>query len=171
MLLGCSLKVFAFAGIIGILVLLPINCWGDQLEDIDVADFANNSLDVFTISNVNSGSRWWILPQHFVVVLTEPCLENLLQSLGNFLFIAGSFWDQNLYEIVIHYDFHFRLWVHFSAVYAITGFTCLLLFYVSTYALLAYINTLSNCFSNTHILCLLHYSRLNYGVLRWICKI
>ena len=54
----CSLKIFTFAGIIGILVLLPVNCWGNQLQDVDVVDFASNSLDVFTISNVNSGSSW-----------------------------------------------------------------------------------------------------------------
>ncbi|KAK7309817.1 hypothetical protein RJT34_06865 [Clitoria ternatea] len=78
-----SLKIFTFAGIIGMLVLLPVNCWGHQLKDIDVADFVNNSLDVFTISNVNSGSRW--------------------------------------------------LWVHFSAVYVVTGFICMLLFYEYKY--------------------------------------
>ncbi|XP_015956899.1 CSC1-like protein At1g69450 isoform X1 [Arachis duranensis] len=72
-----SLKIFTFAGIIGIFVLLPVNCWGNQLQDFDVVDFANNSLDVFTISNVNSGSNW--------------------------------------------------LWVHFFAVYILTGFICLLL--------------------------------------------
>jgi hypothetical protein len=54
----CSLKIFAFAGVIGILVLVPINCWGNQLEEVDIFDFAGNSLDVFTISNVNSGSNW-----------------------------------------------------------------------------------------------------------------
>ncbi|KAJ1423682.1 Calcium-dependent channel, 7TM region, putative phosphate [Sesbania bispinosa] len=74
-----SLKIFTFAGIIGIFVLLPVNCWGDQRQDIDVAYFANNSLDVFTISNVNSGSSW--------------------------------------------------LWVHFCAVYVVTTFICVLLFY------------------------------------------
>lgn len=58
MFIGCSLKTFTFAGIIGIFVLLPVNCWGNQLKDIDIADFVNNSLDVFTISNVNSGSHW-----------------------------------------------------------------------------------------------------------------
>jgi hypothetical protein len=52
------LKIFAFAGVIGILVLVPINCWGNQLEEVDIFDFAGNSLDVFTISNVNSGSNW-----------------------------------------------------------------------------------------------------------------
>ncbi|KAK7407395.1 hypothetical protein VNO78_09282 [Psophocarpus tetragonolobus] len=74
-----SLKMFTFAAIIGILVILPVNCWGSQLTDIDIGDFVNNSLDVFTISNVNSGSQW--------------------------------------------------LWVHFSAVYIVTGFVCMLLFY------------------------------------------
>ncbi|KAL2349207.1 hypothetical protein Fmac_003207 [Flemingia macrophylla] len=64
-----SLKVFTFAGIIGILVLLPVNCWGDQLKSIDVVDFVSNSLDVFTISNVNSGSHWlWV---HFSAVYVE----------------------------------------------------------------------------------------------------
>ena len=58
MFIGCRLKTFTFAGIIGIFVLLPVNCWGNQLQDIDIADFVNNSLDVFTISNVNSGSHW-----------------------------------------------------------------------------------------------------------------
>ncbi|RDY11770.1 CSC1-like protein, partial [Mucuna pruriens] len=66
-----SLKMFTFAGIIGILVLLPVNCWGNQLKDIDIMDFANNSLDL--------------------------------------------------------------LWVHFSAVYIVTGFTCILLFYEYKY--------------------------------------
>ena len=53
----CSLKVFLVAGIIGIFVILPVNCTGDQLEDIDFSDFSNNSLDVFTISNISSGSK------------------------------------------------------------------------------------------------------------------
>ncbi|KAG5059490.1 hypothetical protein JHK87_000519 [Glycine soja] len=79
----CCLKTFTFAGIIGIFVLLPVNCWGNQLQDIDIADFVNNSLDVFTISNVNSGSHW--------------------------------------------------LWVHFSAVYIVTVFICILLFYEYIY--------------------------------------
>ncbi|KAK7251910.1 hypothetical protein RIF29_35520 [Crotalaria pallida] len=71
------LKIFTFAGFIGILVLLPVNCWANHMEDFDVYDFAGNSLDVFTISNINSGSYW--------------------------------------------------LWVHFLAVYIVTGFICLLL--------------------------------------------
>ncbi|KAF5443378.1 hypothetical protein F2P56_035937 [Juglans regia] len=61
-----SLKVFLVAGIIGIFVLLPVNCTGDQLQDIDLVDISNNSLDVFSISNVNSGSkRLWA---HFCAV-------------------------------------------------------------------------------------------------------
>ncbi|KAL1317525.1 hypothetical protein HN51_069766 [Arachis hypogaea] len=78
-----SLKIFTFAGIIGILVILPVNCWGSNQQDFDITNFANNSLDVFTISNVNSGSNW--------------------------------------------------LWVHFSAIYLVTGFICLLLFYEYRY--------------------------------------
>lgn len=51
------LKVFSFAGIIGILILLPVNCSGTELDQIDFADLYTSSLDAFTISNVNSGSK------------------------------------------------------------------------------------------------------------------
>ncbi|XP_022881021.1 CSC1-like protein At1g69450 [Olea europaea var. sylvestris] len=61
-----SLKVFTLAGIIGVFILLPVNCTGDQLQDINFANLTSNSLDVFTISNVNNGSkRLWI---HFCAV-------------------------------------------------------------------------------------------------------
>lgn len=61
-----SLKVLLFAGVIGIFVLLPVNCSGDQLQDVDIVNISNNSLDVFTISNVKNGSHWlWI---HFSAV-------------------------------------------------------------------------------------------------------
>ncbi|KAB5544537.1 hypothetical protein DKX38_012649 [Salix brachista] len=76
------LKVFSFAGIIGIFILLPVNCSGTELHQIDFADLYSNSLDVFTISNINLGSKW--------------------------------------------------LWIHFSSVYAITIFTCYLLYRVSS---------------------------------------
>lgn len=56
-----SLKVFTLAGIIGVFILLPVNCTGDQLQDINFANLTNNSLDIFTIANVNNGSkRLWI---------------------------------------------------------------------------------------------------------------
>ncbi|KAI4328491.1 hypothetical protein L6164_020842 [Bauhinia variegata] len=77
-LITFSLKVFSFAGIIGIFVILPINCLGTQLDEFDIIDWAGNSLDVFTISNVNNGSK--------------------------------------------------RLWIHFSAVYIVTIFTCFMLY-------------------------------------------
>ncbi|ONI30892.1 hypothetical protein PRUPE_1G279800 [Prunus persica] len=65
-LINFSLRVFLFAGVIGVFVLLPINCSGNQLEYVDFTDLSNNSLDVFTISNVNNGSsKLWI---HFVAV-------------------------------------------------------------------------------------------------------
>ncbi|KAH7515995.1 hypothetical protein FEM48_Zijuj10G0087500 [Ziziphus jujuba var. spinosa] len=61
----CSLKVFSFAGIIGIFVLLPVNCTG-ELHIVDFTNLPNNSLDVFTISNIGNGSkRLWI---HFSAV-------------------------------------------------------------------------------------------------------
>lgn len=54
------MKVFLFAGIIGIFVLLPVNCSGDKLDNIDFDNLSNNSLDVFTISNVNNGSKGYV---------------------------------------------------------------------------------------------------------------
>ncbi|KAI3500729.1 hypothetical protein L1887_36554 [Cichorium endivia] len=60
-----SLKVFCFAGIVGLCVLLPINYMGSQIF-IDFSDFTNKSLESFSISNVNDGSkRLWI---HFGAV-------------------------------------------------------------------------------------------------------
>ncbi|OWM89512.1 hypothetical protein CDL15_Pgr024260 [Punica granatum] len=61
-----SLRVFGFAGIIGLFILLPVNTSGDQLTNVDFSDLSNNSLDVFTISNVNNGSsKLWV---HFGAV-------------------------------------------------------------------------------------------------------
>uniref|UniRef100_A0A5B6ZUL2 Putative CSC1-like protein HYP1 n=1 Tax=Davidia involucrata TaxID=16924 RepID=A0A5B6ZUL2_DAVIN len=61
-----SLRVFSLAGIIGVFVLLPVNCTGTQLQQVDFSNLTNNSLDVFSISNVNNGSkRLWI---HFSAV-------------------------------------------------------------------------------------------------------
>ena len=53
----CSLRVFGFASIIGVFVLLPINFLGNQLS-VDFSDFASKSLDSFSISNVDDGSNW-----------------------------------------------------------------------------------------------------------------
>ncbi|KAJ0043591.1 hypothetical protein Pint_19178 [Pistacia integerrima] len=59
------LKVFTFAGIIGIFILLPVNYLGNQLS-YDFSDLPNKSLDSFSISNVDNGSnRLWI---HFCAV-------------------------------------------------------------------------------------------------------
>ncbi|PON96344.1 Calcium-dependent channel [Trema orientale] len=55
-----SLKVFAFAGVVGVFILLPVNFLGNQL-DYDFSDLSNKSLDSFSISNVNDGSNWlWV---------------------------------------------------------------------------------------------------------------
>ncbi|KAM6550055.1 hypothetical protein CsatB_021731 [Cannabis sativa] len=55
-----SLKVFTFAAVVGIFVLLPVNYLGNQLE-YDFSDLGNKSLDSFSISNVNDGSKWlWV---------------------------------------------------------------------------------------------------------------
>lgn len=61
-----SLKLFSFAGVIGVFVLLPIHCTGDQLEEFNIANISSDSLDIFTISNVESGSKkLWV---HFCAV-------------------------------------------------------------------------------------------------------
>ncbi|KAJ0889451.1 putative calcium-dependent channel, 7TM region phosphate [Helianthus annuus] len=60
-----SLKVFAFAGVVGLCALLPINFMGNQIV-IDFSDFTNKSLESFSISNVNDGSKkLWV---HFGAV-------------------------------------------------------------------------------------------------------
>ncbi|XP_043703954.1 CSC1-like protein HYP1 isoform X3 [Telopea speciosissima] len=61
-----SLRIFSFAGIVGIFILLPVNYLGNQLSLIDFSDLPNKSLDIFSISNVDNGSkRLWI---HFSAV-------------------------------------------------------------------------------------------------------
>eukprot|EP00262_Sarcandra_glabra_P013895 TRINITY_DN3939_c0_g1_i1.p1 TRINITY_DN3939_c0_g1~~TRINITY_DN3939_c0_g1_i1.p1 ORF type:complete len:718 (+),score=77.48 TRINITY_DN3939_c0_g1_i1:103-2256(+) len=56
-----SLRVFSFAGIVGIFILLPVNYFGDQLQDMDFSNVTNESLDRFSISNVKDGSKWlWV---------------------------------------------------------------------------------------------------------------
>ncbi|XP_073120831.1 CSC1-like protein HYP1 isoform X2 [Henckelia pumila] len=60
-----GLRVFRFAVIVGILILLPFNYAGNQLN-IDFTDLPNKSLDSFSISNVDDGSnRLWI---HFCAI-------------------------------------------------------------------------------------------------------
>ncbi|XP_065860502.1 CSC1-like protein At1g69450 [Euphorbia lathyris] len=69
-----SLKVFTFAAVIGIFVLLPVNCSGTQ--ELDFADLSNNSLDVFSISNVKSGSSslWIHFAAVYIVTIFVLCL-------------------------------------------------------------------------------------------------
>ncbi|XP_009789223.1 hyperosmolality-gated Ca2+ permeable channel 2.3 [Nicotiana tabacum] len=60
-----SARVFAFAVVVGVFILLPINYMGKQLS-LDIFDLPNKSLESFTISNVDDGSnRLWI---HFSAV-------------------------------------------------------------------------------------------------------
>ncbi|CAM8965221.1 unnamed protein product [Rhodiola kirilowii] len=55
-----SMKVFAFATAVGICILVPVNYLGSQLE-IDFSGLPQKSIDSFSISNVNDGSKWlWI---------------------------------------------------------------------------------------------------------------
>ncbi|OMP00983.1 hypothetical protein COLO4_12229 [Corchorus olitorius] len=59
MFIFCA-RVFTFASIIGVCVLLPINFLGNQLTD-DISNLPTKSLESFSISNVNDGSnRLWI---------------------------------------------------------------------------------------------------------------
>ncbi|PIN03358.1 hypothetical protein CDL12_24117 [Handroanthus impetiginosus] len=60
-----GLRVFRFAGIVGIFILLPFNYMGNQLN-IDFTGLPSKSLETFSISNVDDGSnRLWI---HFSAV-------------------------------------------------------------------------------------------------------
>lgn len=60
-----SARIFTFAVILGVFILLPINYMGKQLS-LDIFDLPNKSLESFTISNVDDGSnRLWI---HFSAV-------------------------------------------------------------------------------------------------------
>ncbi|KAK1306890.1 hypothetical protein QJS10_CPA10g02073 [Acorus calamus] len=53
-----SLRVFCVAGAIGVFVLLPVNFLGHEL---DFSTIPNESLDLFSISNIKNGSkRLWI---------------------------------------------------------------------------------------------------------------
>ncbi|KAF3444800.1 hypothetical protein FNV43_RR14493 [Rhamnella rubrinervis] len=55
-----SLRVFAFAVVVGVFILIPVNYLGNQLSE-DFSDLPNKSLDSFSISNVDVGSnRLWI---------------------------------------------------------------------------------------------------------------
>uniref|UniRef100_A0A7N1A408 CSC1-like protein HYP1 n=1 Tax=Kalanchoe fedtschenkoi TaxID=63787 RepID=A0A7N1A408_KALFE len=55
-----SMKVFSFATAVGICILVPVNYLGSQL-DIDFSGLPQKSIDSFSISNVNDGSkRLWI---------------------------------------------------------------------------------------------------------------
>jgi hypothetical protein len=53
----CSIRIFAAAAVLGVGVLLPVNFLGDQLRDIDFSDLPNKSIDLFSVSNVNDGSK------------------------------------------------------------------------------------------------------------------
>ncbi|XP_010525100.1 PREDICTED: CSC1-like protein HYP1 [Tarenaya hassleriana] len=59
-----SLRVFSFAAMVGIFILVPVNYMGTELEEF--SDLSNKTLDSFSISNVNNGSnRLWI---HFCAI-------------------------------------------------------------------------------------------------------
>ncbi|KAL8471634.1 hypothetical protein ACS0TY_029042 [Phlomoides rotata] len=60
-----GLRVFRFAVVVGIFLLLPFNYMGNQLN-MDFTDLPNKSLESFSISNVDDGSnRLWI---HFSAI-------------------------------------------------------------------------------------------------------
>ncbi|XP_076902447.1 hyperosmolality-gated Ca2+ permeable channel 2.4-like [Bidens hawaiensis] len=68
-----SFKVFTIAGFVGIFILIPVNCSGNQLQDVDFINLTNNTLEVFSISNVNNGSdSLWIHlgAVYFVTLIT-----------------------------------------------------------------------------------------------------
>ncbi|KAK9051014.1 hypothetical protein SSX86_027639 [Deinandra increscens subsp. villosa] len=71
-----SFKVFAIAGFIGIFILIPVNCSGNQLQNVDFINITNNTLEVFSISNVNNGSTslWIHLGAVYFVTIIVCCL-------------------------------------------------------------------------------------------------
>ncbi|KAI3796068.1 hypothetical protein L1987_38731 [Smallanthus sonchifolius] len=71
-----SFKVFTIAGFIGIFILVPVNCSGNQLQDVDFINLTNNTLEVFSISNVNNGSTslWIHLGAVYFVTFIVCCL-------------------------------------------------------------------------------------------------
>lgn len=72
-IISFSLKIFSVAGVIGIFILIPVNCSGNQLAIIDFANVTGDSLDVFSISNVKNGSnKLWI---HFSAVVFSLSLS------------------------------------------------------------------------------------------------
>jgi len=52
----CSIRVFAAAAVLGVGVLLPVNFFDHQLQEIDFTDLPNKSIDLFSVSNVQDGS-------------------------------------------------------------------------------------------------------------------
>ncbi|CAN8260713.1 unnamed protein product [Cochlearia groenlandica] len=59
-----SLRVFSFASVVGIFILLPVNYMGTEFQEF--FDLPKKSLDSFSISNVNDGSnKLWI---HFCAI-------------------------------------------------------------------------------------------------------
>ena len=52
----CSLRIFTFAAVIGVFILLPVNYMGDQ-PSLDFTGVQNKTLETFTISNVGDGSN------------------------------------------------------------------------------------------------------------------
>jgi hypothetical protein len=59
-----SIRVFSFASVVGIFILLPVNYMGTEFEEF--FDLPKKSMDNFSISNVNDGSnKLWI---HFCAI-------------------------------------------------------------------------------------------------------
>ena len=48
--------MFAAAAVLGVGVLLPVNFFDHQLQEIDFTDLPNKSIDLFSVSNVQDGS-------------------------------------------------------------------------------------------------------------------
>ncbi|XP_062111373.1 CSC1-like protein At1g69450 [Humulus lupulus] len=102
-----SLKVFLFAGVIGIFVILPVNCSGDKLDNLDLTNLFNNSLDVFTISNVNNGSKsLWIHFSAIYIVTIFVCYllyyEYRYISLKRLSYFYSSKPQPHQFTILVH---------------------------------------------------------------------
>lgn len=57
MLLICSIRIFSIALVICLCFVLPVNYFGDEKPHPEIS---SESLNVFTIANVNEKSRWYV---------------------------------------------------------------------------------------------------------------
>lgn len=80
----CSLRVFAFAVVVGVCILIPVNFLGNQLSE-DFSDLPSKSLESFSIANVDDGSNRWVLGGYTTGGSKFSRVSILLKSLSEHL--------------------------------------------------------------------------------------